>query len=285
MGWIYLSLLLKMRSEFISSYQTCKLNCVDMRLFASRLQNAYYNRWTCSHYCSNILTFAPDGTIIHAILNAPGSWHDSNIAKRLYQMLMTNTPVGYQIISNTAFPRCTNCLDYRIMAPMKRGDWVPDNPREFAQLKKRNTQLVSARQAAEWGMRAIQGSFSCLKLLMPALDHKFCPEVIELAVWLHQLRCQSVGINQTARVYQEVEDDFSLLSQSFHNMLFPEIQKQCQISRYYNNWFWIHFWVTLFLFLVVTSSLLSWATNHCYLIDLSNKQRWFKWPWTSQTTK
>ena len=120
---------------------------------------------------------------------------------------------------------------------MKRGDRVPDDPREFAQLKKRNKQLVSARQAAEWGMRAIQGSFSRLKLPMPALDHEFRAEVIKLAVRLHQLRCQSVGINQTARVYQEVEDDFSLLSQSFHNMLFPEIQKQCRISRYYNNWF------------------------------------------------
>ena len=81
-----------------------KLKVSDMRLFASRLQNAYYNGWTCSHYCSNILTFAPDGTIIHAILNAPGSWHDLNIAKRLYQMLMTNTPVDYCIINETASP-------------------------------------------------------------------------------------------------------------------------------------------------------------------------------------
>jgi hypothetical protein len=120
---------------------------------------------------------------------------------------------------------------------MKRGDQVPDDPREFAHLKKRNKQLVSAFQAAEWGMRAIQGSFSCLKLPVPALDHEFCAEVIKLAVRLHQLQCRSVGINQTARVYQEVEDDFLLLSQLFHNMMFPEIQKQFQISRYYNDWF------------------------------------------------
>jgi hypothetical protein len=171
-----------------------------MRLFASRLQNAFYNGWTCSHYCSNILTFAPNGTIIHAIINAPGLWHDSNIEERLYQKLMTDTLLGY-------------C---------------------FAEEK--NEQLVSARQAAEWGMWAIQGSFSCLKLPMPTLDHKFCTEVIELTVHLHQLQCQLVGINQTAAVYQEVKDDFSLLSQSFHNMMFPQIQKKCQISQYYNSW-------------------------------------------------
>ncbi|PLW06729.1 hypothetical protein PCANC_27666 [Puccinia coronata f. sp. avenae] len=58
------------------------------------LQNAFYNGWTCSHYCSNILTFAPNGTIIHAIINAPGLWHDSNIEERLYQKLMTDTPLG-----------------------------------------------------------------------------------------------------------------------------------------------------------------------------------------------
>ncbi|OAV94231.1 hypothetical protein PTTG_00610 [Puccinia triticina 1-1 BBBD Race 1] len=59
-------------------------------------KNAYYNGWTCSHYCSNIITFAPDGTIIHAILNAPGLWHDSNIAQRLYKKLMDDTPAHYQ---------------------------------------------------------------------------------------------------------------------------------------------------------------------------------------------
>ena len=73
-----------------------------------RLQNAYYNGWTCAHYCSSILSFAPDGTIMHAILNAPGLWHDSNIAERLYHKLVHHTPPGFRIISDTAFPRCTN---------------------------------------------------------------------------------------------------------------------------------------------------------------------------------
>jgi hypothetical protein len=70
-----------------------------------------------------------------------------------------------------------------------------------------------------------------------------------------------------------VEDDFSLLSQSFHKMMFPEIQKKCWISCYYNNWFWICSFRTLFWFLVVTPSLLSQAMNHCYFIDLRNTQR------------
>ncbi|ETP25965.1 hypothetical protein F441_01226 [Phytophthora nicotianae CJ01A1] len=30
------------------------------------IQNAYYNGWACSHYCSNVLAFAPDGSTIRA---------------------------------------------------------------------------------------------------------------------------------------------------------------------------------------------------------------------------
>ncbi|KAA1082932.1 hypothetical protein PGT21_020714 [Puccinia graminis f. sp. tritici] len=59
------------------------------------IQNAYYNGWTCSHYCSCILAFASDGTIMHAILNAPGSWHNSTIAEPIYDQLLYHTPPDY----------------------------------------------------------------------------------------------------------------------------------------------------------------------------------------------
>ncbi|KNZ59140.1 uncharacterized protein VP01_1796g6 [Puccinia sorghi] len=51
-------------------------------------------------------------TVIHVILNVPGSWHDLNISERLYSKLMDETPPGYQIISDTVFPQCTSWLDY-----------------------------------------------------------------------------------------------------------------------------------------------------------------------------
>jgi hypothetical protein len=116
--------------------------------------------------------FAPDGTVIHAILNAPGLWHDSNVAERLYEKLQHDTPPGYRVISDTAFSRVTNRLGYCIVAPAKRGDKLPKDSVKFARLKVFNEQLVFACQAAEWGMQSIQGSFSRLKLPMPASDHK-----------------------------------------------------------------------------------------------------------------
>ena len=42
-------------------------------------QNAFYNGWTCGHYISNIFVFAPDGKIVAMVINAPGSFHESNI--------------------------------------------------------------------------------------------------------------------------------------------------------------------------------------------------------------
>ena len=36
------------------------------------VKNAYYNGWTCAHYCSCILAVAPDSSIIYSIFNAPG---------------------------------------------------------------------------------------------------------------------------------------------------------------------------------------------------------------------
>ncbi|KAA1069755.1 hypothetical protein PGT21_032773 [Puccinia graminis f. sp. tritici] len=110
---------------------------------------------------------------MHAILNAPGSWHDSTIAEPLYKQLLSHTPPDYQVISDTAFPRKSVRLQKRILAPIKQGDRLPTDSQEFARLQLLNKQLVSARQAAEWGMRLIQGSFARLKLPLPASNHEY----------------------------------------------------------------------------------------------------------------
>jgi hypothetical protein len=44
------------------------------------IENAFYNGWKCAHYVGNIFLFAPNGTIPACVINALGSWHDSQIA-------------------------------------------------------------------------------------------------------------------------------------------------------------------------------------------------------------
>ncbi|OAV87344.1 hypothetical protein PTTG_07611 [Puccinia triticina 1-1 BBBD Race 1] len=173
---------------------------------------------------------------MYAILNALGSWHDSTIAEPLYDQLLEWTPLGHWIISNTAFPRKSERLQSRILAPVKQRDRLPTNSLDFARLQLRNEQLVSARQAAEWGMRLIQGLFAQLKMLLPASNHQYQADLLQVVCRLHQLQCQLVGINQTATVYQSVWDENHILCREFHKILFLEIQAQCHISQYYDGW-------------------------------------------------
>ena len=85
--------------------------------------NAYYNSW--KSYCSvtNVLVFAPDGCIIWARYNLPGSYHDSRLARPLYTMLLnpTLTPLPFALVADTAFPR-TQEMSGRIITPPKVGE-------------------------------------------------------------------------------------------------------------------------------------------------------------------
>src|SRR5215472_15485174 len=54
------------------------------------------------------------GVIIGAHVNAPGSWHDSRVAQPIYRQLREQTPEGYYLVADTAFPRGTADIQGRI---------------------------------------------------------------------------------------------------------------------------------------------------------------------------
>ena len=59
------------------------------------------------------------GTILDAIINAPGSWHDSRVALPVYAHLRRDTPDGPYLVADTAFPRGSR-LSGKIMAPLNK---------------------------------------------------------------------------------------------------------------------------------------------------------------------
>jgi hypothetical protein len=61
------------------------------------------------------------GTIISVNFNAPGSWHNARVAYPIYKQLLSDTPDGFYLISDTAFPHGAADIDGRIVAPMKSG--------------------------------------------------------------------------------------------------------------------------------------------------------------------
>ncbi|EJU00937.1 hypothetical protein DACRYDRAFT_29315, partial [Dacryopinax primogenitus] len=71
-----------------------------------------------------------------------------------------NTPDGFYLAADTAFPHNKHSLLNKIMTPLKSGSYHL----QFIE------QLISFRQSAEWGMQAIQGSFGQLQLLLKAND-------------------------------------------------------------------------------------------------------------------
>ena len=161
-------------------------------------QNAYYNGW--KGYCSitNVLAFAPDGCIIWARYNLPGSYHDSRLARPLYKILMrpSLTPPQFSLVADTAFPRAKD-MSGRIITPPRVGeleDWRAEHVSTLTP-----EAVIRVRQAAEWGMHSLQSVFARLSTPI-AYDPSFNSSLMLLIFHLFNLRTRR-RLNQTLTVY------------------------------------------------------------------------------------
>ena len=66
---------------------------------------------------------------------------------------------------------------------------------------------VSLRQASEWGMRALQGSFARLKSRLES-DAEQREELVLAIIYLHNYRTEEVGLNQIATVFNEEYEQY-----------------------------------------------------------------------------
>jgi hypothetical protein len=175
---------------------------------------------------SNIYT----GEIIGCRYNCPGSWHDARVAENIYDKLSDRTPDDAWLVSDTAFPN----LAGKIKKPMKAGQHLHGTPAEIAELVAFDNELLSCRQAAEWGMRTIQGSFGRLKLPLPADRHRDREVILELCTRLTNVRVRTVGVSQIKSVYlpefEKREDDqfWNEVADEFYG---PAVRRD-RISRY-----------------------------------------------------
>ena len=125
--------------------------------------------------------FASDGTFIRATIDVLGSWHGSAVARALFQKLIHETLNGYYIIADTVFPHNAPALDGKIKTPPETGyTRYPNNPIGELHFELFSEKLVSARQAAGWGMRCLQGSFG---RLLPRFNCSITPQGIVLVAY------------------------------------------------------------------------------------------------------
>ena len=157
-----------------------------------KTQNAYYNGWLHDHFVNAVFVFAPSGTIVACTLNAPGSWHDSFIAQNggLYDKLdEVFESTGGKCVVDAAFSKL------RCPYLVKSGQKCVGNIRLLVNQIK--VQATSLRQSAEWGMRALQGSFPRLKDRITFSDNIADRKVfLNLFPMLYNFRTHYVGLNQ-----------------------------------------------------------------------------------------
>jgi hypothetical protein len=157
-------------------------------------QSMYYNGWHHCHYISNLLVFSIDGRIIGGLLNAPGSLHDSTLAEwgGVYAFLE-------EVFNRTGGVCCVDSAFASANAPYLIKSSENSTTCEDPITLLRQEQATSLRQAAEWGMRAIQSSFPRLKETIRIEDNGERSVILNLVPLLYNYRLAKVGLNQLRR--------------------------------------------------------------------------------------
>ena len=162
----------------------------------SVIQSLFYNGWKHDHFVTNIFAFAPNGSIIACTLNAPGTWHDSTLAHwgSMYSKLQKCWEKHHgKVLMDSAF--ASNMYEFIIQSSQN----VPVTEGRQAMLL--GQQATSCRQAAEWGMRGLQGLFPRLKDRIIYEENGERAIILKFITLLYNYRVRTVGINQILNYY------------------------------------------------------------------------------------
>ncbi|CCO36546.1 hypothetical protein BN14_10685 [Rhizoctonia solani AG-1 IB] len=177
------------------------------------IEQATYNGWLHLHRITNVIVFALDGCILSARINAPGSWH--------------NAP-------DTAFPRTSEELAGKIKTPLKDRAALGNDPVQADEQLAYSNTITSARQPAEWGMRALQGAYGRLRMPLDITNPIGRWVLLDTCFRLHNLRTRLIGINQIRSVYMRKwgsKDDHFI--HNLHSMMFSDIRNNDRVKCFY----------------------------------------------------
>ena len=179
-----------------------------------------YNGYQGDTMVNNIFLFSPEGKVIYAVYNAPGSWHDSHVAEPLVAVVLEKIGI-YKICVDQGFKRGGTLFD-KFVGPISQKTRRNLSPILRAEYIEQHNRYVSLRQSSEWGMRALQGTFSRMKSRLTS-DSKIRKYIIESIILLHNLRTIRVGLNQIAVVFNPYYEECINLT------------GYDRIARYYDN--------------------------------------------------
>ena len=168
--------------------------CTDERIE----QNAFYCGYDCDTTVNNVFAFGPDGKVFFAAINFPGSWADGSLTARFLAHIKTRICL-YKICVDQGFPRSGDAYGTLVGPVTKRAARRLHRDVRDYYLRLSNIH-TSLRQASEWGMRGLQGTFPRCKKRLPS-DAKQRRLVIESIVLIHNFRSAHAGRSQIATVF------------------------------------------------------------------------------------
>lgn len=161
-------------------------------------QNSMYNGYHSDTMVNNVFAYGADGKVFICGFNFVGSVHDGSIASTLLPTIR-NKIGHYKICVDQGFPR-TGDADGILVGPYSRRSAANLAPTLREYLLRLSNCYVSLRQASEWGMRGLQGSFPRIKRRLPSNRLKR-RRIIESIVHLHNFRTHVIGCNQINKVF------------------------------------------------------------------------------------
>jgi hypothetical protein len=189
--------LVKKRWGFIDGKNYCVQKPSDIDL-----QNAMYNGWLHATLITGTLCFGVDGCIVWGRHNFVGSWNDGDTS-RLFQEKLRNIEKnlpGYGVVADSAFP-VSGVMYNLIVTPLKEGDLDRMCAEDRVAAQAVSNAITSIRQAAEWGMGAVEKPFRRLKMPLP-----YNPVIRQKRILnihhLYNLRVRTTGISQIRTVFQ-----------------------------------------------------------------------------------
>jgi hypothetical protein len=172
-------------------------------------QNAMYNGYHSDTMVNNIIAYGPDGKVFLCAINFPGSWHDGSITANILPYIRNNIG-NYKMCVDQGFPRSGDA-HLILVGPISKRQAKKLAPNLRPYLLRISNIYTSLRQASEWGMRSLQGTFPRCKKRLPGNAEKR-KKVIQSIVLIHNFRTELVGLNQIATVFDPEYERYINLS-------------------------------------------------------------------------
>ena len=163
-------------------------------------QNRDYNGWTKECNRNLMVLWDTFGKIVDVVVNAPGSYHDSNTCYlgQVYKHLQ-DLPDGFKVCCDDAFGT-SGAVKGKLVK-------TKEQYKEGVSRSSYDQSLTHLRQCSEWGNNILTGCFRRLRGGFLPIDNVMHSYIIWCCVLLHNWRTETVERNQIKTYFNELQSE------------------------------------------------------------------------------